>query len=131
MRLRLAALVLSSGVGAALIVALWLGSETTAALAGVAAMGAAALAGRKVAVRQPTASWCVRGDGRVSVRWGRRAACSDGVSAVFVSSGLIVLRDGMRTLEVWRDATPSKAFRRLSVAIRWHVGRPEPAVLFD
>jgi len=59
----------------------------------------------------------------ISLRWDHDGRVSNGVAADFVSSFLIVLRDGRRTLEVWRDATPPAAFRRLSVALRWRVVR--------
>jgi hypothetical protein len=44
-------------------------------------------------------------------------------AAVFVSPRFIVLRAGGGTLEIWRDATPIEAFRRLSVAVRWQARR--------
>ena len=125
----MAALALTSGVGVALPVMLSLGSPTAAALVAGAATCAAVVAGRGLAERQPRADWCVRADGSVWVQWESGGGHSDRVTAVFVSSGLIVLRDGARTLEVWRDATPAPAFRRLSVAIRWYVGR-EKSVAF-
>jgi hypothetical protein len=128
MRLRWVALMLTSGVGAALPIVLSLGSETAAAVAGLAAMSMAVLRGRKFVAAQAGGGWCVRPDGTVSVRWDAGGEVSDGVTAAFVASFLILLRDGRRTLEVWRDATPTTAFRRLAVSIRWNVAR-EPYVV--
>jgi len=119
---------LTSGVGAALPVVLWSGSAIAAAVAGVAAMCIAALTGRRFVAAHASGSWCVRPDGTVSVRWDGGGKVSDGATAAFVSSFLIVLRDGRRKLEVWRDATPATAFRRLAVSIRWNVAR-EPFVV--
>jgi len=122
MRLRWVAVMLTSAVAAALPVVLWSGSGAAAAVAGVAAMCIAALKSRKFAAAQSGGSWCVRPDGTVCARWGVGGDVSDGVTAAFISSFLVVLRDGRRTLEVWRDATTPTAFRRLSVSIRWNVG---------
>jgi hypothetical protein len=67
-------------------------------------------------------------DGCVSVRWDRSADVSTQVGAVFVSSFLIVLREGRRSLEVWCDAAPAEEFRRLAVALRWRTTRDKSVV---
>jgi hypothetical protein len=122
-RLLQGALGLTAGVAAALPLVLWLGSEAVAAIGGGGATCVGALVGRNLISAKSAGSWCLRHDGSVSIRWARATEAVDGASAVLVSSFLIVLRHGARTLEVWRDATPSTAFRRLSVAVRWHVAR--------
>jgi hypothetical protein len=58
----------------------------------------------------------------VFVRWDHSQAATD-ASADFVCSFLIVLRHETRKLAIWRDATPVRAFRRLSIAVRWRVQR--------
>jgi len=121
-RLKVAALTLTAGVATALALVLCLGSEAVATIGGAGAACLAMLTARRAAPRQPAAQWCVRADGGISIRWGD-GQLSHGVVASYVSSFLIVLRDGRRTLEVWRDATPPAAFRRLSVALRWRVVR--------
>lgn len=126
-RLQAGALGLTAGVIAALVLALWFRSEAAAVAGGLAAACTAVLMGRSFARARDPGTWCVRPDGSVSIRWGAGGA-SDDVKAAFVSSFLIVLRHGTRTLEVWRDATPAAAFRRLSVAIHWRVARKISAV---
>jgi hypothetical protein len=44
-------------------------------------------------------------------------------AVIFASPAFVVLGAGRRSLEIWRDATPIPAFRRLSVAARWRVQR--------
>jgi len=127
-RLRLAALALTAGVVAAVLLVLLSGSEAFAAMGGACAMCVAALLGRASRAPKNDRSWRVRPDGRVSVRWDSSGTDSSEASAVFVSSFLIVLRRDRRSLEVWRDATPATAFRRLAVAARWRVERAAPVV---
>jgi hypothetical protein len=115
------ALVLTAGVSAAVLLILLFDSEATAAAGAASAMLVAALCRRGA---KPTAErqWRIARDGRVSVRWDGADDSSE-ATAVFVSSFLIVLRQGHRKLAIWRDAAPATAFRRLSAAVRWHSPR--------
>jgi len=127
-RLRLGALALTAGVAAAVLLVHLSGSRAFAALGGACAICAAALLGRARGAPECERSWRIGRDGRVSVRWDRSGADRSEASAVFVSSFLIVLRHDRRSLEIWRDATPATAFRRLAVAARWRVERAAPVV---
>jgi len=122
-RLEVGALALTAGVATALTLVVWLSSEPIATIGGAGAMLLATLTGRRLLRPQRGGHWSVRADGVVAIWWDEGRQVSNGVAVAFVSSFLIVLRDGRRTLEVWRDATPPVAFRRLSVALRWRVAR--------
>jgi len=115
-RLKVAALAVSVGVVAALILVLLLDSQPLALAGG----GCALLAALSLRPRDPLAGhdWRISGSGRVLIRWNGAEPAVDATPA-FISSFLIVLRQGRRTLEIWRDAAPPQAFRRLSVAVRW------------
>jgi hypothetical protein len=121
-RLEVGALALTAGVATAITLVVWLGSEPIATIGGAGAMFLAALTARWLVRPQRGGHWSVRANGAVAIWWDDRQV-SNRVAAAFASSFLIVLRDGRRTLEVWRDATPPVAFRRLSVALRWRVAR--------
>jgi hypothetical protein len=122
-RLQVAALGLTAGVATGVAIVLWLGSEPVAMIGGAAAICTAMLTARFVVRGQRAGHWCIRADGGISIRWDGDHQLSNGVAAAYASSFLIVLQDGRRTLEVWRDATSPTAFRRLSVALRWRVAR--------
>jgi len=122
-RLQVVALALTAAVATAVVLVLWLGSEPVATIGGAGAACLATLTARRAVRPQRAGDWCIRADGGISIRWDGDDQVVNGVAADYVSSFLIVLRDGRRTLEVWRDATPSAAFRRLSVALRWRVAR--------
>jgi hypothetical protein len=114
-RLRRGAWSLTAALAAALgTIRLLDSSFAAAAAASVAAVIAACATG---ASKTSPASWRVCADGRAQVRWNAGAPVD--AQAVFVSTFLIVLRHAGRDLAVWRDAAPSAAFRRLSVAMRW------------
>jgi hypothetical protein len=121
--LRWAALALTAGVACACALVLVLDSHEMALIGGLLAMSLAALVLHVIPESVMTHCWCVNHDGRVSIRWAVGAETSDEVNPAFVSSFLVVLRQGRRTLQVWRDATPAPAFRRLAVAVRWRVAR--------
>jgi len=120
-RLRVAALALAVGVVAALILVLLLDSEPLAlAGGGCALLAALSLRSRGVLAGH---DWRISAFGRVLIRWNGAEPAVD-ATPTFISSFLIVLRQGRRTLEIWRDAAPPQAFRRLSVAVRWCAHNP-------
>jgi len=96
-----------------------------AELLALAGGGCALLAAlwRRSGARLAGHDWRISGSGRVLVRWNGAEPAVD-ASPTFISSFLIVLRQGRRTLEIWRDAAPPQAFRRLNVAVRWRAHNP-------
>jgi hypothetical protein len=67
-------------------------------------------------------------DGTVRVRRagdGSGEAAEAAEAAAFVSSQVLVLSLGRRSLAIWRDAVPEAMYRRLAVAARWP--RQQPA----
>jgi len=120
-RLEVAARALTVGVVAALVLVLLFDSELLALTGGGCALLAALW--RRSRVRLASHEWRISGSGRVLLRWNGAEPAVD-ASPTFVSSFLIVLRQGRRTLEIWRDAAPPQAFRRLSVAVRWCAHNP-------
>jgi hypothetical protein len=122
-RLQWAALTLTAGVATTCLLVLVLASPEMALTGGLLAMSFGALAMHWIPERITAHAWCINPDGGVSIRWAAGAEPTGEVDAAFVSSFLVVLRQGRRTLQVWRDATPAPAFRRLAVAVRWRVVR--------
>jgi hypothetical protein len=125
-RLRCGAIAAVGAVTVATVAVRLTGSGTLAAV--VAAGFALLLVGvfaRIDSFARDDRAWSLTADGRIVVR-GDDATCRD-AAIVYVSPFLIVLRAGWRSLEIWRDATPIPAFRRLSVAARWHVPRDSGA----
>lgn len=126
-RLRCFAFALSAGVLASLPVVHLFDSPAGALAAGaVALLGVAAVMGLR-APQPARFAWSVASNGDIAVRYDDRVF-RDAV-VVFVSPAFIVLRVGRRSLEIWRDATPIEAFRRLSVALRWRARRGAGATL--
>ena len=122
-RLRNLAIAITAGVLAALLVVHVSGAIAGALWAGLTfSLGAAAALVRRPPRPADERQWSIAADGRVAVRLGDQMWPD--VPPVFVSSAFIVLRTGRRTLEIWCEATPIEAFRRLSVAVRWPARRP-------
>jgi hypothetical protein len=120
-RLHAAALGLSAGVVVAMLLVLATENGIVAAAGGALALLVGTAAGLRH--RPPSgARWSVGPDGRVLVQWDGAAAAVEAAPA-FVSTFLIVLAQRTRRLEVWRDAAPACAFRRLSAAVRWRAPR--------
>ena len=118
-------MMLTAAVAAATSLVLLLDSYAIAGAGAVVAALAAALA--QSTARKPTLerSWSVGPDGRVWVWWDASAIPRE-ASAVFISPYLVVLGQGRRKLQIWRDAAPATAFRRLSAAARWRVRQGSP-----
>jgi hypothetical protein len=130
--LRRGALALSSAVIILLLVVHGADAPRVVAAAAAGLLFLAAVAwfvsrAKRGAGQRDAAEWRIDGDGHVSIR----AAGQDGraASVIFASPIVVVLRAGRRNVEIWRDAAPAVAFRRLSVAARWSLPRTGGAKL--
>ena len=111
-------MMLTAAVAAATSLVLLLDSAAIAFAGAVVAALAAALAQSVAGKPAVERSWSVGPDGRVWVWWDAAATPRE-ANAAFVSTYLIVLGQDRRRLQIWRDAAPETAFRRLSAAVRW------------
>jgi hypothetical protein len=114
------ALSVTFGIAAAIVLILLVQLRSLAFAGGAVAAGATWLAARRRIAPADNRHWSIDRDGRALVR---QADVVVEATVLFSSSFLIVLRHGKQTLEVWRDATPPTAFRRLAVAARWRIAR--------